>query len=470
FNRSSFPQGFVFGSSSSAYQYEGAAFEGGKGPSIWDTYIHKYPGKILDGRNGDVAVDFYHQYKEDVELIKYLGLDAFKISISWPRILPRGKVSGGINQEGIAFYNNLIDKLLENGIQPYATIFHWDLPQFLEDEYTGFLSPLIIDDFRDYADLCFREFGDRVKHWVTVNEPFIFINGGYDGSLIGANLAPGRCSRCEKGNSASEPYVAAHHLLLCHSAAVELYRRKYRSEQGGEIGMAMSSPWVEPYSGDRLDVEAAHRALDFMYGWFLEPLVYGDYPETMRTQVGDRLPKFTAQQSKTIKGSFDFIGLNYFTGVYAQHLTSSDGGASDVGVRLSTDIDGVPMGDETGLVGYYVYPEGLYNLLVYTKEKYRNPSIFITEVGFGSLNNGSQEHYMKDFDRIDFYNRHLRAVQEAIWKKGVEVKGLFAWTLVDTFEWAIGYTVRYGFYYVDFEDGGLRRLPKASATWFRNSL
>ncbi|KAI3448934.1 hypothetical protein Pfo_005599 [Paulownia fortunei] len=411
------------------FSYEGAAFEGGKGPSIWDSFTHKFPGKISDRSNGDVAINFYNLYKDDVKLMKYIGLDAFRMSISWPRILPCGKLSGGVNKEGIAFYNNVFNELLANGITPFVTLFHWDLPQALEDEYSGFLSPLIIDDFRNFAELCFSEFGDRIKHWITVNEPYVFINGG---------------------NSATEPYVAAHHLLLGHAATVKLYKEKYQATQKGEIGITLVSHWMVPYSSSGLDVKSAKRALDFMYGCLW------DYPRAMQSLVGNRLPKFTVEDSAMLKGSFDFLGLNYYTGNYAAHLSSRNGNiysTTDNMVHLSTDIEGVPIGDPTGVSIFYVYPKGLYDLLVYTKEKYNNNTI---------------KHDIEDLHRIKFYNGHIGAVQQAI-KQGVNVKGFFAWSFLDNFEWGSGYTLRFGLCYVD-HNNGLKRIPKQSAIWFRNCL
>ncbi|KAI5435123.1 variant 2, Beta-glucosidase 12 [Lathyrus oleraceus] len=228
-NRSSFPIDFIFGTSTSAYQYEGGAKEGGKGTNIWDTFTKKYPEKIADRNTGEVSVDGYHLYKEDVGIMKYMNLDAYRLSISWSRILPSGRISGGINEEGITYYNNMINELLANGIEVFATIFHWDLPQALEDEYGGFLSPLIVFDFRDYAELCFKEFGDRVKHWITINEPSTYTTAGY---VIGM-FPPGRCSdwlnlNCTGGDSGTEPYLVAHHLLLAHAAAVQVYKTKYQ--------------------------------------------------------------------------------------------------------------------------------------------------------------------------------------------------------------------------------------------------
>ncbi|KAG6402790.1 hypothetical protein SASPL_135003 [Salvia splendens] len=409
-NRSSLPPDFIFGAASSAYQYEGAAFEGGKGKSIWDTYSHT-PGKISDGSNGDVATNFYNLYKDDVKLMKVLGIDAFRMSISWPRILPRGKLSEGVNKEGVAFYNNVFNELIANGITPFVTLFHWDVPQALEDEYGGFLSPLIIDDFRDFAEVCFKEFGDRIKHWMTVNEAYIFAVTGYDGGLYGP-LAPGRCSSCPRGDSAIEPYIVAHHLLLSHATTFKLYKHKYQATQTGEIGITLVSNWIVPYSSTDLDIKAAQRALDFMYGWFMNPIVYGDYPAIMRSIVKNRLPKFTEEESLMLKGSFDFIGLNYYTANYAAHVSTPNPNIScstDNMVHLSSDIDGVPIGDPTAVGVFYVYPQGLHDILLYTKQKYNiSKTIYVTETG--DFYNSSTE----DQQRIDFYYGHIRAVQQAI--------------------------------------------------------
>ncbi|KAL0411223.1 UNVERIFIED_CONTAM: Furcatin hydrolase, partial [Sesamum latifolium] len=406
--------------------------------------------RIADHSTGDVAVDFYHRYKDDVKLMKNIGLNAFRMSISWSRILPRGNLSGGVNKEGIAFYNNVINELLANGITPFVTIFHWDLPQGLEDEYLGFLSPRIIDDYKDFAELCFKEFGDRVKHWATLNEPYIFASGGYDGGLTG-NAAPGRCSNraiCAEGDSATEPYIVGHNLLLAHATAVKLYRENI----------------------SRLDVRAAQRALDFMYGWFIHPIVYGDYPRTMRSIVGDRLPKFTKEQAELVKGSFDYVGLNYYTGNFARHVVSSGGNvssATDIKASLSTEANGVSIGTPTAVSYFDDYPKGLHDLLVYTKERYNNPTIYITETGMTDGNNITK-YAIDDDGRISFYNGHIRAVHRAI-EQGVDVKGFFAWSLLDNFEWGSGYTQRFGIIYIDYEND-LKRIPKESADWFKNSL
>ncbi|CAL5425418.1 unnamed protein product [Camellia sinensis] len=474
-NRTSFPPGFTFGTASSAYQYEGAANEGGRGPSIWDTFTHRYPGKIQDGSNGDVAIDSYHRYKGDVKIMKEMGLDAYRFSISWSRVLPRGKLSGGVNKEGIKYYNNLIDELMGKGIKPFVTLFHWDLPQALEDEYGGFLSPKIVDDFKGFAELCFKEFGDRVKHWITLNEPWAYSMNGY---AVGS-FAPGRCSswlqlNCIGGDSSTEPYIVSHHELLAHATAVNLYKRKYQTSQKGKIGITLISHWMVPFSEERQDRTAALRALDFMLGWFMDPLTAGDYPHTMRTLVGKRLPKFSKEQSKMLKGSFDFLGLNYYTANYAAYAPNSNSVnvsfLTDSQVNLTTKRNGVPIGAMAASTWLFVYPRGIYDILLYVKKKYNNPLIYITENGIDEANNAtlSLEEALADNMRIHYYYHHLSFLLQAI-KDGANVKGYFAWSLLDNFEWSSGYTVRFGINYVDYKNG-LKRYSKLSAKWFKNLL
>ncbi|KAL1356265.1 hypothetical protein AAHE18_05G171800 [Arachis hypogaea] len=429
-NRSAFPHGFIFGAASSSYQVEGAADEGGREPSIWDTFTRKYPGKIYDGSNGDVAVDEYHHYKEDVEAMKDMNMDAYRFSISWSRILPKGRLSGGVNKEGINYYNNLINELLAKDIQPFVTIFHWDLPQALEDEYGGFLSPKIVNDFQDYAEVCFKEFGDRVKHWITFNEPWSYSNHGY----AKGSYAPGRCSAwqnlsCTGGDSGTEPYIVTHHQLLAHAVAVNVYKTKYQASQKGLIGIALNCYWMVPLHDTELDKLAAQRALDFMLGWFMEPMTKGDYPSSMRSLVGSRLPKFSSYQSWLLRGSFDFIGLNYYTSYYAADAPE----LSKAKPSFLTD-----------------------SLIALTSiDELNDPTLALEEA-------------LADKTRIDYYSIHLQYIQTAI-KGGVNVKGYFAWSLIDNFEWDHGYTVRFGIYFVDYENG-LKRHPKKSAIWFKNLL
>ncbi|XP_030953515.1 beta-glucosidase 12-like isoform X1 [Quercus lobata] len=475
FNRTSFPKGFIFGTASSSYQYEGAAKEDGRGPSIWDTYTHEHPDWIKDGSSGDVANDQYHYYRKDIRIMKKMNLDAYRFSISWSRVLPKGKLSGSVNQEGIKYYNKLINRLLGKGIKPFVTMFHWDLPQALEDDYGGFLSPQIVDDFRDYAELLFKEFGDRVKHWITLNEPWSYSYGGYAAKA----LAPGRCSawqnlNCTGGDSGTEPYLVSHHELLSHSAAVELYKKKYQAAQKGVIGITIVSHWFLPFSNAKRDQKAAERAVDFMLGWFLNPLINGDYPQSMRSLIKDRLPKFTKEQSKLVKGSFDFIGLNYYTANYAAYAPLPNGDrasfSTDSSANLTTSRNGIPIGPPAASSWLFVYPRGFQDLLLYIKKKYHNPLIYITENGIDEFNNAtlSLKEALVDPQRIDYYHKHLLYLHRAI-KDGVNVKGYFAWSLLDNFEWSSGYTVRFGINFVDYKNGN-KRYPKHSARWFKNFL
>ncbi|KAJ9685825.1 hypothetical protein PVL29_017762 [Vitis rotundifolia] len=417
FSRHSFPPGFTFGAASAAYQYEGAAHLRGK--SIWDTFTAKYPEKISDRSTGDVANDFYHKYKEDIQLLKFLGMNAFRFSISWTRVLPR--------------------------LKPFVTLFHWDLPQALEDEYGGFLSPKIVDDYRNYVDFCFKQFGDRVKHWITLNEPFSYTYYGYSTGTF----APGRCSNysgtCASGNSATEPYKVAHHLLLSHAAGVKLYKEKYQKSQKGIIGVTLVTHWLQSKHATAAGVKASHRALDFMLGWFLHPITYGEYPMTMQSLVGHRLPKFSAAESEMLKGSLDFLGINYYTSNYATTYASPVNTlelswAIDGRLNLTTEKDGVNIGQPTPLSWLYICPWGIRKLMLYIKEHYSNPTIYITENGLATKNNASVpvKEALNDTLRITYHRGHLYYLSKVI-------------------------------NYVDYKNG-LKRYPKHSAYWFKKFL
>eukprot|EP00253_Pinus_taeda_P032356 PITA_32356 len=474
--RSSFPHGFKFGAATSAYQVEGAAHEGGKGPSIWDTFSH-IPGKIADGKNGDIAVDQYHRYKEDVQLLKYMGMDVYRFSISWPRIFPKGSPRhGGVNEEGIAYYNNLINELLKNGIQPFVTLFHWDLPQALEDEYGGFRSKRVVADFSFFADQCFRAFGDRVKYWLTINEPLAFSVYGYDLGL----LAPGRCSppfgNCTSGNSATEPYIVAHNLLLAHSAAVKIYRTKYQAKQKGSIGIALVMSWVVPYSKKSLaDQQAAQRAIDFRIGWYLDPLTSGKYPDSMRRLVGARLPRFSREEAKDLRGSFDFLGYNYYFTQLAINNPNPPNPLHtdyflDARANVTFEINGDVIGSNEGISAFRSYPKGIRDLINYTKHRYNNPPIYITETGYADFDNGTTplKKALQDSKRVKYHYQHLSNLLEAI-REGADVRGYIVWALLDNFEWFNGYNVRFGLNYVDYRHN-LKRYAKASAYWFKHLL
>ncbi|XP_043814486.1 beta-glucosidase 17 isoform X3 [Manihot esculenta] len=472
FNRTSFPSDFIFGAGSAAYQIEGAANTDGRTPSIWDTFTKEDPEKILDHSSGDVAEDFYHRYKEDIALMKEIGLNSFRFSISWSRILPYGRVSAGVNPEGVNFYNSLIDELLSNGIEPFITLFHWDFPQALQDEYGGFLSSRVVDDYRDYVEFCFEEFGDRVKYWVTINEPNYFSCFGY----ATGGTAPGRCSdyvgNCRLGNSATEPYIVVHNIILCHATAVKIYREKYQASQKGTIGIIVTTFWKVPKFQTAESRKAASRGLDFTIGWLLHPLTYGDYPKSMKSLVGNRLPKFSEEQSKMIKGSIEFVGVNYYTARYVDSSTSSANlnlsYTTDSHVIQSTEKNGIPIGQKSGSSWLYIYPEGLRDLILYIKRKYKNPPIFITENGIQDNSSMPINDALNDSLRIQYHYLHLSYLLQAI-KEGAEVRGYYVWSFVDDFEWEFGYTVRFGLTYIDYKNG-LKRIPKSSAFWFKSFL
>ncbi|KAJ4711681.1 putative Beta-glucosidase [Melia azedarach] len=456
-NRSSFPAGFLFGAGSSAYQIEGAANIDGRARSIWDTFAVKDPEKISDHSTGEVADEFYYLYKEDIALLKEIGVDSFRFSIAWPRVLPQGKLSGGVNWEGVNFYNFVINELLSNGIQPFVTLFHWDLPQALEDEYGGFLNPKIVDDYRDYVDFCFQEFGDRVRYWISLNEANLFSSFGY---ASGVN-APGRCSNyignCTEGNSATEPYIVTHHLILSHATAVNLYRDKYQATQKGILGIT----------------NGCTRALDFLFGWILHPLTFGDYPKSMRKLVGNRLPNFTEEQTNLVKGSLDFVGVNYYTARYAEESNSSSpllSYTTDSHVNDTVDKKGIPIGKLAGGDWIYMYPKGIREIALYITKRYSSLPIYITENGMADANNSSIsiEEALNDSLRVTYHHLHLSYLLQAI-KKGADVRGYSVWSFLDDFEWASGYTLRFGFIYIDYKNG-LKRYLKNSAFWYKDFL
>jgi beta-galactosidase len=449
-----FPDGFTWGAATSAYQIEGAHDKDGKGPSIWDAFC-TVPNRIHQNDDGITAIDHYHKFKEDVALMKSLGFKAYRFSIAWPRVMPEGK--GAVNEKGIEFYNKLIDELLANDIEPWVTLYHWDLPLALQMEEDGWTNPKIIEYFKDYADLCFERFGDRVKHWSTFNEPWVITVLGYG---LGA-FAPGR-------KSEAEAYLAAHHILLSHAHAVQLYRSQY-THQNGIIGITNNSDWREPLTDKPEDIEAAERSLQFFLGWFADPIYLGDYPAVMRERLGNLLPEFSAAEKELLKGSSDFFGLNHYTTMLASHqLTkpaevdlASNSGLSGQDVKLQKD----PNWPLTAM-GWGVVPWGIGKLLHWIDERYGRPNIYITENGF-AYEDQIEDGKVNDQRRIDGYQGYLSACHHAV-EAGVQLKGYFAWSLFDNFEWTSGYRPRFGITYVDYET--LARTPKASALWFRELM
>ncbi|PIA46230.1 hypothetical protein AQUCO_01500033v1 [Aquilegia coerulea] len=480
-SRLDFPPGFVFGAGTSAYQVEGATAEDGRKPSIWDTFTHD--GKTPDKGTGDIAADQYHQYKDDVKLMHKMGVDAYRFSISWSRLIPDGH--GAVNPKGVNYYNNLINELVSYGIEAHVTLSHFDIPQALEDEYEGLLSPKFIEDFTAYVDVCFKEYGDRVKSWMTFNEPNALTLGGYDMGM----MPPGRCSypfgvsNCSKGDSTTEPYVAGHNILLSHAAAVHLYRTKYQEKQKGQIGITLLAFWFEPMTNSPQDVAASKRMLDFHIGWFLDPLVHGNYPAIMRKIVGSRLPNFTKNDLKHLKGSFDFIGLNQYSAFYIKDLPrrSDDQYGSDyvrdVSVTglyengmLAKDFTRFLIADQKAGEGWPVTPWSIQRVLDYMKLKYKNPASVIHENGYAMTDNDlSNPPTRNDTERIEFIQAYIAALLPSI-RNGSNIRGYFVWSFLDCFEVAGGYTNHFGLYEVDFKNKERRRYPKQSVQWYTNFL
>ncbi len=451
-----FPDGFIWGSATSSYQIEGAWKADGKGPSIWDVFC-MIPGKVHNNDHGEVACDHYNRMKEDVALMKSLGLQAYRFSIAWSRILPAGR--GVVNQAGIDFYNSLIDELLAAGIEPWVTLYHWDLPAALEFEIDGWLGDDISDVFAEYADVCFKSFGDRVKNWITINEAWVVAILGYGHGVF----APGK-----KSNDL--PYLVGHNLIKAHAKAVNVYRKQYQTEQKGQIGITNNCDWREPLSNTAEDKAAAERALEFFLAWFADPIYKGDYPLSMRERLGNRLPTFTDIEKEMIKGSSDFFGLNHYTTMYAADATNSteegsvygNGGLSedqDVNLSISPDWELTDM-------QWAIVPWGCCKLLEWIAKRYDNPPIFITENGC-AFDDKLVAGKVNDTERLAFFEGYLSAIHEAI-ANGVNMKGYFIWSLMDNFEWASGYSKKFGITYI--EDGTLNRIPKSSALWYRDVI
>uniref|UniRef100_J3L561 4-hydroxy-7-methoxy-3-oxo-3,4-dihydro-2H-1,4-benzoxazin-2-yl glucosidebeta-D-glucosidase n=1 Tax=Oryza brachyantha TaxID=4533 RepID=J3L561_ORYBR len=392
------------------------------------------------------------------------GLEAYRFSISWSRLIPNGR--GAVNQQGLEYYNNIIDELTKRGIQAHVMIYHLDLPQALEDEYGGWLSPRIVEDFTAYAD-CFREFGDRVLHWTILAEPNVNALGSYDTG----EFAPGRCSdpfgvtKCTVGNSSVEPYVAAHNMLLVHATVVRLYREKYQALQKGIVGINVFTLWCYPLTNSTADLHAVQRYKDFTYGWILHPLVYGDYPQVMRKIVGSRLPSFDKVQTELVKGAVDFVGINHYYSLYVNDLPLTEGVRdfiADRSIYTRASKTDPPTGQHAPTESLND-PQGLQLLLQYLKETYADLPIY------GMSRKGSSNDSLDDTDRVDYMKGYIGAILDAI-RNGVNVRGYFAWSFVDLFELLSGYQTRYGLYRVDFDDDAPPRRARRSARWYSGFL
>ncbi|KAF6758049.1 beta-glucosidase [Ephemerocybe angulata] len=468
------PKDFIWGFATAAFQIEGSANVDGRGKSIWDDFA-KLPGKTLDGGNGDVATDSYRLWKEDIALLASYGVRSYRFSISWSRVIPLGGRNDPVNQAGIDFYSKFVDELLAHGIQPFVTLYHWDLPQGLQDRYGGWLNKdEIVKDFTNYAKICFEALGDRVEHWLTINEPWCCAILGHGRGVF----APGRSSdrsRNPEGDSSTEPWIVAHHIILAHAHAVKLYRDEYKSTQKGQIGITLNGDWALPYDNTPENIAAAQHALDFAIGEYpfsyalasLDPVYLGFYPPYMREVLGDRMPDFTEEEWSVVKGSSDFYGMN----TYTTNLCRA-GGEDEFQGNVDytfTRPDGSQLGAQAHCAWLQDYPDGFRQLLNYIWKRYKMP-IYVTENGFAvkGENDMPVEEAVKDYDRIHYFQGTTKALLDAINVDDVDIRSYFPWSLLDNFEWADGYTTRFGITYVDYETQ--KRYPKESARflvkWF----
>uniref|UniRef100_A0A3Q0R1W9 Lactase n=1 Tax=Amphilophus citrinellus TaxID=61819 RepID=A0A3Q0R1W9_AMPCI len=454
-----FREDFMWSTASSAYQIEGGWRADGKGLSIWDKFAHS-PSRILNDDVGDIACDSYNKIEEDVAILKQLKVSHYRFSISWPRVLPDGTINH-INEAGINYYQKLLNALLAANIQPQVTLYHWDLPQAIED-YGGFLNDSFVKLFRDYADLMFDRLGSKVKIWITFNEPIMVANHGYGfgGFAPGINSGPDTL-----------PYIVGHNLIKAHAEAWHVYNDKYRAKQNGKISITLNSDWSEPRNPYRQeDYDAARRVVEFYLGWFAHPIFNGDYSEIVKTRIRDRslaaglphsrLPEFTPEEIKRVKGTHDFFGLNHYTSVLAFPVDYGDDASFDADKGVVTVSDRVWL--DTGSVWLKVAPFGLRKLLNFIKEQYGNPPIIITENGVSEK--GTVD--LNDVHRNYYYEKYINQVLKAYLLDGVDVRGYTAWSLMDNLEWAAGFSERFGFFYVNRSDPNLPRVPKNSVNFY----
>ena len=431
-----FPPGFLWGAATSAYQVEGSPLADGAGPSIWDVFTAT-PGKTSNGDTGDVACDHYRRYREDVALMRELGLSAYRFSISWSRVIPAGR--GQVNRAGLDFYERLVDALLEAGIAPLVTLYHWDLPAALDDR-GGWLNPDIADEFGDYAAVMIRALDDRVKLWATLNEPWVVTDGGY---LHGA-LAPGH-------ENLFEAPIASHNLLRAHAAAVSAYRALGKNAIGLVVNLEPKYPATEAAE----DLAATARADAYMNRQYLDPVFFGRYPAELREIFGAAWPDFPAAELEAIHQPIDFLGINYYTRNVTRHDPANwpvNAGAVRQPRATYTET------------GWEVFPRGLTDTLLWVKERYGALPLYITENGAAFFDPPvAAGERVEDPLRVDYFRRHLAAAQAAI-EAGVDLRGYFAWSLLDNFEWSLGYSKRFGIVHVDFETQ--KRTLKASARFY----
>jgi 6-phospho-beta-glucosidase len=459
-----FAKDFLFGAASASYQVEGGWNEDGKGISNWDVFS-KIPGKTFEGTNGDVSVDHYHRYKEDIKLMAEIGLESYRFSVSWTRIIPDG--DGEVNEKGIAFYNKVIDECLKYGIVPFATLYHWDLPQTLEED-GGWTSKRTVNAFVKYAKVCYEAFGDRVKHWITFNETIVFAGHGY---LLGAH-PPGI------ENDMKKYFKATHNVFTAHAKAVQEYKAL---RQFGEIGITHVFSPAFSVDDKAENEQAAYHANQYDIAWYYDPVLKGEYPEYVVKQLNEKgwTPDWTEDELNTIKesaASNDFIGLNYYQ---PQRVMKNDitiakekTREASTGAPGNASFDGVyrtvKMEDKLYTKwGWEIAPDAFVDGLRTLKADYGDIKIYITENGLGdedSIIDGE----IVDVPRIKFIEQHLKAVKKAI-AENINIKGYYAWSAIDLLSWLNGYKKQYGFIYIDHKNNFNRKI-KLSGYWYKKVI
>jgi beta-glucosidase len=432
-----FPEQFRWGVATAAYQIEGAVREDGRGESIWDRFCAT-PGKIKNGENGDIACDHYHLYPQDIQLMQEMGLRNYRFSIAWPRILPGGR--GQVNAAGLDFYERLVDALLKAGIEPFVTLYHWDLPQALQDEVGGWASRETSAAFANYADVVSRRLGDRVKHWITLNEPWVSSFAGHELGVHAPGILDSRTA-----------WQVSHHLLLGHGLAVPILRANGSTDT--RVGITLVLTPAEPTTDSEEDRQLVQAADGKQNRWFLDPVFRGSYPQDVLDILAREniLPTIEAGDNAIIARPVDFLGLNYyFRTILHRH--------PDEGFQMIQ-----PEGAEITAMGWEVYPPGLHTLLSRLHNEYHVPAIYITENGAAFPDTLSSDGAVHDPRRLSYLREHFLQAQQAI-SEGVPLLGYFVWSLMDNFEWAHGYSPRFGTVYVDYPTQ--RRIVKDSGRWY----
>ncbi|XP_065170307.1 myrosinase 1-like [Atheta coriaria] len=460
-----FDENFLFGVATSAYQVEGGWNEDGKGENIWDYITHK-TNLIMDNSTGDIACDSYHKFKEDVFLLKSLGVKFYRFSISWSRLLPNGTAPNGIwsaNPYAVEYYKQLIDELIANNIIPMVTLYHFDMPLPMA-QYGGFQNERIVRDFENYADVVFKLYGHKVKHWFTINEP----NSCCEIDVLMASVL-----QTEYVGNHGLIYMCTRNLLLAHASVYRLYQKKYKWKYYGNVALVIDSNYFQAGSDCDDDLKAAERYRQFMIGKWGHPIYIGDFPSVMKEYVANasraqglttsKLPVFTEKEVNLIRGTNDYYAMNYYTSrlVFFNDTLNEDSLQSDAQVFVTVDPKWKQSPTQPLI---YVVPEAIRKSLRFIRDEYRNPTIMVTENGYGDKGE------FDDRDRINYFNDHLKQMVLSMNEDNVKIIGYTAWSFMDNFEWTNGYLSKFGLYSVDFNSSARPRYEKDSAVYYRKLI